>query len=141
MSEIIKLTDLPCYMDDRGKIQMIFERCHIQSISRIESFSNQIRARHQHFESHWCEVIEGQIEIYHVILDKNQKCVSKPKKDLINKGEIIYTSPNVFHEMNFSCFTVFNCYSDKPRSQNDYEAGLIRYPTISLKKIYDNWKD
>ena len=141
MSEIIKLSDLPCHVDDRGRIQMVFERCNVRSISRIESFPGQFRARHQHIESHWCEVTEGQIEIYHATLDKNQKCINKPTKDLVNKGEIIYTSPHVFHEMVFNVYTTFICYADQPRSQNDYEAGLIRYPTISLKKIFDNWED
>ena len=141
MSEIIKLADLPCHIDDRGEIQMLFERTDFKSVSRIKCLPNTFRARHKHDEFHYSEILEGQLEIYHVELDEQQRCKYKPTKHIVNKGEIILTPSGLFHEMNFSCFTVFNCFSNKPRSQNDYEAGLIRYPTISLKKIYDNWKD
>ena len=136
MNNIIKLKDLPCYKEERGSIQMLFESSNIKSISRIECLPNTWRARHSHPDIHWIEVIEGQLEYYHCKDINNPE----PEKFIVNKGEIVWSPPNYFHEMNFSCFTVFNCYSDTPRDQLNYEKNTFRKLDLSLKNIYNEQK-
>lgn len=134
----MNLKNLPCYKDDRGSIQMVFENCDVKSISRIESNPGTWRARHSHDEIHWCEVLEGQIEYYEAFL-KDGKVVGKPTKQVFNKGDIFENIPGSFHEMVFNSHTVFNCYATLGRAQSDYEKGLYRDLSLSLKDIYDNW--
>jgi tellurite resistance-related uncharacterized protein len=133
MNNILELKNSPCYIEDRGKIQMILENCDIKSISRIESLPNTFRARHSHEDVHWIEILEGQLEYYHCEDINNPK----PEKFIVNKGQIVWSPPNYFHEMIFNCFTVFNCYSNLPRDQKNYEGNLIRKLDLSLKDIYD----
>jgi oxalate decarboxylase/phosphoglucose isomerase-like protein (cupin superfamily) len=135
MSEyILKLKDSPCYIEDRGKIQMIFDDCKIRSISRIESFPNSFRARHMHGDVHWIEVLDGQLEYYHVEdIDK----LGKIEKFIVNPGQIVYSPPNYFHEMIFNHFTTFNCYSNSPRDQVNYEKNTVRKLELSLRDIFN----
>ncbi len=115
---------------------MIFESFDIKSISRIDSLPKTFRARHSHPDIHWIEVLQGQIEYYHC-KDVNNP---KPEKFIVNIGDIIFSPPNYFHEMNFDFFTSFNCYSELPRDQQNYEKNTVRRLDISLKDIYNNRK-
>lgn len=134
----MNLKDLPCYKEDRGSIQMIFEDCKIGSVSRIESKPGTWRARHSHEEIHFCEVIEGQVEYYEAFLE-NGVVTRRPTKQTFNKGDIFENIPGSFHEMVFPCHTVFNCYATAPRGNKEYEKGLFRDLNLSLKDVYDNW--
>lgn len=133
MNEIIKLKDLPCHINDKGHIQMIFEDLPIRSVSRIYCLPNSFRARHLHPDRHWIEILFGQLEYYHCEDINNPK----PEKFIVNPGEIIVSPPNWFHEMNFSVETSFNCYSELPRDQVNYEKNTVRRLDLSLKDIYN----
>lgn len=138
------ICDFPCHIDDRGKIQMILENCSVGSISRIESLSNTIRARHIHVKDyHYCEVISGEIEYYHQLVSNIEDLGGssfiqsfQPEKYIVKVGEMIFTPPMFFHEMVFNTYTIFNCYSYLVRNQENYENETIKYPHLSLKKIY-----
>ena len=133
----MNLIELPNHRDTRGEIQMILENCLIGSISRIRSFPGTWRARHTHpNDSHYCEVICGEIEYYERKTGSNEK----PTKSIYTLGDIFYTPPRVDHEMVFNVFTIFNCYSKLPRDEKNYEKETIRF-VESLKEIYNNWKN
>ena len=123
------------HKDNRGIISMILENCLIGSISRIESLPNTFRARHFHSkDSHWIVVNEGQVIIY----EKPNGINVRPTKIVLNKGDLHYTPPMTDHEMRFSCFTVFDCYSKQPRDQENYENDTTRLD-YDMQEKYDNW--
>jgi hypothetical protein len=132
----INLGDVPRYIDQRGVIRMILANCSIGSISKITTYANNWRARHYHpNDFHFCEILDGEIEYY----EREHGSDKKPIKNIYRTGDIFYTPPNFDHEMIFNRYTVFNCYSKLPRSQENYEKETIRF-NESLKGIYDNWE-
>jgi quercetin dioxygenase-like cupin family protein len=133
----MNIKDNNCYKDARGKIQMVAENFQFSSISIIESEPGSRRAAHTHFngEGHLILVTEGQVVLY----ERNTGTKEVPKKIVLNKGDLWLTPEKVDHLMCFSTFSVFHCYSIKPRDSITYEADTIRLaPDDDLEAAYRN---
>ena len=121
------------HKDERGVIEMILESCNIGSISRISTEANHGRASHYHkTDGHWIIINEGQIEIFERPADSDLV----PNKYILNKGDIHFTGPLIEHYMWMPCYTVFDCYSLKPRSTENYESETVRFEH-NLREIYN----
>lgn len=125
------------HSDSRGKIEMILEKCKVQSISRITSKPGSTRAKHWHKnDGHWIECLAGEVWLYERSLDSKEK----PTLTIVNPGETAFTGPLVEHEMFFPSFNIFNCYSLLPRTSENYENETVRFE-YSLQEIYDSWPE
>lgn len=125
----------PSYKDERGTINMILEKCEINSISIITSKENTSRASHWHkLDSHYCLLDYGEIEYYERPVGSNDK----PKLTIIKEGQLFFTPPYTEHQMIFTKDSKFHCFSTLSRDNKNYESETVRF-NFSLKNIYDNW--
>lgn len=124
-----------CYVDERGRIEIILESCDVKSISIIDSVANCTRANHTHpRDEHTILVTLGRIEYYEQLLDE------RPTKIVLDVGETYHTKAGWRHSMYFPEACQFHCYAKLPRDSANYESETIRF-SYSLRDVYLNWDD
>ena len=120
----VKLSDF--FEDKRGKIlniaNILFRSCAL-----IKSKKNSIRANHYHKKDwHYCYVLKGKIAYYH----RKHGTKTKPKKIIINKGELFFTPPMIDHAMKFLSYTEFLTLGRGNRSKINYDEDTKKIDLI-----------
>ena len=120
----VKLSDF--FEDKRGKIlniaNILFRSCAL-----IKSKKNSIRANHYHKKDwHYCYVLKGKIAYYH----RKHGTKIKPKKIIINKGELFFTPPMIDHAMKFLSYTEFLTLGRGSRSKINYDEDTKKIDLI-----------
>jgi len=117
------------FVDARGEIQPLVD-VPMESCVLISSKAGTVRADHYHqTDWHYCYVLEGEIEYYERPTGSSQT----PVKTLIKKGQMFFTGPMKDHSMFFVSDTVFLTFGRNSRSQEVYEADVVRIPTLTSK--------
>lgn len=112
--------------DERGSIQPLVD-VGMESCVLISSHKGAVRANHFHKSDwHYCYVLSGEIEYYHRPTGSTQK----PEKVVIHAGELFFTPPMVDHAMVFTHDTSFLTFGRNSRTQEVYEADVVRIPAI-----------
>ena len=117
------------YKDERGNIQSLvsLNKPEIGSAVWIESQKDSIRGNHYHKKDwHYCYVVSGSIQYYHRPANSDQE----PIRTLIKSGQVFYSPSMVEHAMVFPEDTVFLTLGGGTRSQEDYEADLVRVKLV-----------
>ena len=114
------------FADKRGKIlniaNILFRSCAL-----IKSKKNSIRANHYHKKDwHYCYVLKGKIAYYH----RKHGAKTKPKKIIINKGELFFTPPMIDHAMKFLSYTEFLALGRGSRSKINYDEDTKKIDLI-----------
>lgn len=114
------------FEDKRGKIlniaNILFRSCAL-----IKSKKNSIRANHYHKKDwHYCYVLKGKIAYYH----RKHGTKTKPKKIIINKGELFFTPPMIDHAMKFLSYTEFLTLGRGSRSKINYDEDTKKIDLI-----------
>ena len=114
------------FEDKRGKIlniaNLLFRSCAL-----IKSKKNSIRANHYHKKDwHYCYVLKGKIAYYH----RKHGIKTKPKKTIINEGELFFTPPMVDHAMKFLSYTEFLTLGRGSRSKINYDEDTNKIDLI-----------
>ena len=114
------------FEDKRGKIfniaNLLFRSCAL-----IKSKKNSIRANHYHKKDwHYCYVLKGKIAYYH----RRHGIKTKPKKIIINEGELFFTPPMVDHAMKFLSYTEFLTLGRGSRFKIDYDKDTNKIDLI-----------
>jgi quercetin dioxygenase-like cupin family protein len=121
---IVKLDK--AFADARGAIQPLVD-LPMESCVLISSLKGAVRANHYHrTDWHFCYVLSGSIEYY----QRPHGSGEAPKKTLVNTGELFFTPPMVDHEMLFPEDTVFLTLGRNSRTQEAYEADVVRIPPL-----------
>ena len=121
---IVKLEK--AFADDRGAIQPLVDLT-MESCVLISSKKGSVRANHYHrTDWHFCYVLSGSIEYFH----RPHGSDEAPEKVLVKSGELFFTPPMVDHAMSFPEDTVFLTLGRNSRSQEAYEADVVRIPPI-----------
>lgn len=114
------------HVDARGEIQPLVDM-PMESCVLIHTKKGAVRANHYHRSDwHFCYVLEGEIEYFERPTGSNEE----PKKYVIKKGELFFTGPMVDHAMVFPCDGSFLTWGRNSRSQDVYEADVVRIPPI-----------
>ena len=114
------------FNDKRGQILNISNEL-FRSCALIKSNKNTIRANHYHKKDwHYCYVIKGKIAYYH----RKHGAKTKPKKIIINKGELFFTPPMIDHAMKFLSYTEFLTLGRGSRSKINYDEDTIKIDLI-----------
>jgi quercetin dioxygenase-like cupin family protein len=121
---IVPLED--AFADVRGAIQPLVD-LPMESCVLISSKKGTVRANHYHkTDWHFCYVLSGSIEYFHRPHGSNHK----PEKMLVRTGQLFFTPPMVDHAMVFHEDTVFLTLGRNSRSQEVYEADVVRISPI-----------
>ena len=117
--------------DWRGDITNILPPGYqVSNIAIITSRAGSMRSGHYHKKSsHWCYVVEGFMWYHYRPVGSSDP----PERALINKGQAVFTPPEVEHLMHFPDNTVFLSISDEPQYHEAHEEDLVRCP-IPLTK-------
>ena len=122
--DIIKLPN--GYDDERGIIQPLCD-LNMKSASLIVTKPNSWRANHYHKKDwHYCYVLKGKIAYYH----RKHGAKTKPKKIIINKGELFFTPPMFDHAMKFLSYTEFLTLGRGSRSKINYDEDTNKIDLI-----------
>ena len=114
------------FADVRGQIQPLVD-LPMESCVLIQSKQGTVRANHYHqTDWHFCYVLSGSIEYHH----RPHGSSAKPEKVLVKTGQLFFTPPMVDHAMVFPEDTVFLTLGRNSRSQEVYEADVVRIPPI-----------
>ena len=114
------------WTDSRGEIQPLVD-LPMESCVLIRSKKGSVRANHYHrTDWHFCYVLSGSIEYY----ERPHGSTGKPKKVVVKTGELFFTPPMVDHAMVFPEDTVFLTFGRNSRSQETYEADVVRIEPI-----------
>jgi len=119
----------PEFIDGRGSITKLLDdgKTNIKSILLITSNKGSVRSNHYHKkDAHYIYMVSGKME-YH---EKPVRGELKPKKVIVNAGDIIYTPPMAIHTTKFLEDSVFMAFSIKSRNQKAYESDTIRVPNL-----------
>ena len=120
----VKLSNL--FVDKRGQIINITNEL-FKSCALIKSKKNSIRANHYHKKDwHYCYVLKGKIAYYH----RKHGTKTKPKKIIINKGELFFTPPMIDHAMKFLSYTEFLTLGRGSRSKINYDEDTKKIDLI-----------
>lgn len=123
------------FVDVRGLIQPLVDQA-MKSAVLIESKKGSLRANHYHLTDwHYCYVLSGKMEYYH----RPHGHTGKPKRLLVEEGQMVFTPPMVDHAMVFPMDTMFLTLSRNPRDQAAYEADVRRIDMISTEGL-KAWK-
>ena len=116
----------PEHSDERGFIQVLLHE-HNGSVVVIDTVPHVQRANHYHKDDyHYCYVVSGSITYY-----EREVGSSNPiQKYIYKKGDMFYTPAMVEHCMYFEEPTTFVTMGGKTRSQEEYEADLVRLPSL-----------
>ena len=122
----VKIKISGTFKDKRGKILNITNEL-FRSCALIKSKKNSIRANHYHKKDwHYCYVLKGKIEYFY----RNHGSRIKPKKVIINEGELFFTPPMVDHAMRFPQYTEFLTLGRGSRTEINYEKDTTRIKLI-----------
>ena len=114
------------FVDERGKIQPLVD-IDFKSCVLITSKKGTIRANHYHkTDWHYCYVVKGKIAYYY----RKHGLTTKPKKIIINSGEMFFTPPLVDHAMKFLSYTEFITLGRGSRTKIDYDKDTIKIKLI-----------
>ncbi|HTT08618.1 MAG TPA: cupin domain-containing protein [Gammaproteobacteria bacterium] len=117
----------PPFVDERGSIQPMVDM-DMQSCVLITSKRGTVRANHYHkTDWHFCYVLSGGLDYYH----RPHGSTASPEKVVIKQGQMFFTPPLVDHAMVFTADTVFLTWGRNSRSQEVYEADVVRIPPIN----------
>src|SRR5438309_7973881 len=115
------------FSDPRGEIQPLVDLA-MESCVLIHSKKGTVRANHYHqTDWHFCYVLSGSIEYMH----RPHGSSEKPKKVLVKKGQLFFTPPMVDHAMVFPEDTSFLVLGRNSRTQDVYEADVVRIPPLN----------
>lgn len=115
------------HVDERGVIQPLVDM-PMESCVMITSKKGAVRANHYHRSDwHFCYVVDGEIEYY----ERPHGSAEEPKRYVIKKGELFFTGPMVDHAMVFPVESTFLTWGRNSRSQDVYEADVVRIPAIN----------
>jgi len=124
--EVIVELEVP-FIDDRGAIQPLVDK-DMKSCVLITSKKGSVRANHYHrTDWHYCYVLEGKIEYY----ERSTGSSDKPKKTIIDKGQMFFTGPMLDHTMVFLEDTTFLTFGRNSRSQEIYESDIKRIDPLN----------
>ncbi len=124
-SEVIVPLEKP-FADERGEIQPLVDLM-MESCVLIQSRKGTVRANHYHrTDWHFCYVLSGSIEYLH----RPHGSTQKPRKVIVEKGQLFFTPPMVEHAMLFSEDTSFLVLGRNSRAQPVYEADVVRIPPL-----------
>ncbi len=119
------------YVDTRGSIQPLVDRL-MKSAVMIESKAGTLRANHYHkTDWHYCYVIKGCIEYHHRPTGGKEE----PRVMMVEEGEMVFTPPMVDHGMVFPMDTTFLTLSRNPRTQEAYEADVVRIEMLAIEGL------
>jgi len=122
----VKINIAGVFNDNRGTISNLSNEL-FRSCALIKSKKNSIRANHYHKKDwHYCYVIKGKIAYYY----RKHGLNSKPKKIIINSGEMFFTPPLVDHAMKFLSNTEFITLGRGSRTKIDYDKDTIKIKLI-----------
>ena len=115
------------FADERGEIQPLVDGM-IESAVLISSKKGTVRANHYYkTDWHYCYVIKGRIEYHH----RPHGSEAKPEMVMIEENQIFFTPPMVDHAMVFPEDTVFLTLGRNSRTQEVYEADVVRIRPIA----------
>ena len=115
------------FADARGEILPLVD-VPMESCVLITSKKGTVRANHYHkTDWHFCYVTSGAIDYYH----RPHGSDEKPQKVTIKAGQMFFTPPLVDHAMVFTEDTSFLTFGRNSRSQEVYEADVVRIPPIN----------
>lgn len=121
---IVKLEK--AFADARGAIQPLVD-LPMESCVLISTHKGSVRANHYHrTDWHFCYVLSGSIVYY----ERPHGSDETPKKVLVKTGELFFTPPMVDHAMHFPEDTVFLTLGRNSRTQEAYEADVVRIDPI-----------
>ena len=110
------------FTDNRGSIQPLVDTT-MESCVLISSKEGTQRANHYHRNDwHYCYVLDGEIEYY----ERPHGSDRSATKTLIGKGQMFFTGPMLDHTMVFTQDTIFLTWGRNSRSQDVYEADIVR---------------
>lgn len=116
----------PPFVDSRGRIQPLLDTM-FRSAVLIESKKGAVRANHYHkTDWHYCYMVSGRMEYF----ERKTGSADKPKKLVVEPGQMVFTGPMMDHAMRFLEDTVWLTLSRNPRDQASYEADVVRVPLI-----------
>ncbi len=122
----VKVKISSIFKDKRGSIHNISNEL-FRSCALIKSNKNSIRANHYHKKDwHYCYVLKGKIAYYY----RKHGLSGKPKKIIINKGELFFTPPMVDHAMKFLSYTEFITLGRGSRTKINYDKDTIKIDLI-----------
>ena len=105
------------YRDKRGII-LNLRNGLFGSCALIKSKKNSVRANHYHKKDwHYCYVLKGKIAYYY----RKHGSKTKPKKIIINQGELFFTPPMEDHAMKFLKETEFITLGRGSRTKINYD--------------------
>lgn len=114
------------FVDVRGAIIPLVD-LDMKSAVLIESKKGSLRANHWHkTDWHYCYVLSGCIEYHH----RPHGSDEEPERVMVRKGQMVFTPPMVDHAMYFPEDTKFVTLSRNPRSQEAYEADVVRIELV-----------
>lgn len=114
------------FADVRGEIQPLVD-LPMESCVLIQSKKGTVRANHYHqTDWHFCYVLSGSIDYFH----RPHGSSEKPEKVTVKTGQLFFTPPLVDHAMVFPEDTSFLTFGRNSRSQEVYEADVVRIPPI-----------
>lgn len=122
------MVDLPPpFVDERGSIQPLLD-LRSDSCVLIRSAKGTERANHYHRSDwHYCYVLQGRIAYYERPTGSNQQ----PSRLEFAAGEMFFTGPMLDHTMVFLEDTTFLTWGRNSRSQEIYEADIVRIPSLA----------
>ncbi len=118
------------FKDDRGSIQSLVN-FPMKNLCIIFSKKGTIRSNHYHKEDwHYMYTISGSYEYYY----KPHKSKLKPKMEIFNINEMVFTPPNEDHACYFTEDTTLIVVSRMPRgNQETYEKDVRRINLLDEK--------
>ena len=114
------------FADVRGEIQPLVD-LPMESCVLISSKKGAVRANHYHrTDWHFCYVLSGSIEYS----ERPHGCARAPTKTVVEQGQLFFTGPMIDHRMYFPEDTVFLTLGRNSRTQEAYEADVVRIPPM-----------
>lgn len=115
------------FVDERGYIQPLVD-VPMESCVLIHSKKGTVRADHFHqTDWHYCYVVDGEIEYY----ERPTGSDETPQKTVVRAGQMFWTGPMADHTMVFTQDTTFLTFGRNSRSQEIYEADVVRVPSLA----------
>lgn len=115
------------FTDERGSIQPLLD-LRSDSCVLIRSAQGTERANHYHRSDwHYCYVLHGRIAYYERPTGSGQE----PRRSEFGAGEMFFTGPMLDHTMVFLEDTTFLTWGRNSRSQDVYEADIVRIPSLA----------
>ena len=112
--------------DDRGFIRCLVN-LPMRNISLILSKKGSVRSNHYHkTDWHYMYILSGRMDYYY----RPHGETGEIKKEILKKGDMVFTPPMEEHTSFFPEDTQFLAISRNPRDQEAYEADVIRVQLI-----------